>query len=186
MNGFVIVSFMEVFMEKKRVGQRSVRFLKPPHLAASASVVGKKEGEGPLHTYFDHIDETDLFGGQSWEEAESSMQKQAVELAIQKAGYTKEDMHYILAGDLLGQLIASAFGIAQTDIPFLGIYGACSTFAEGILLSSVFSAFAKKNCAAVLFCVINCRDYCGCAIVSVKKVEIIVYIKYRIHKNTSL
>ena len=134
-------------MEKKRVGQRSVRFLKPPHLAASASVVGKKEGEGPLHTYFDHIDETDLFGGQSWEEAESSMQKQAVELAIQKAGYTKEDMHYILAGDLLGQLIASAFGIAQTDIPFLGIYGACSTMGEGLLVSAMLveAGFAERT-----------------------------------------
>ena len=134
-------------MEKKRVGQRSIQFLKPPHIAASASVVGKKEGEGPLHTYFDQIDETDLFGGQSWEEAESSMQKQAVELAIQKAGYTKEDMHYILAGDLLGQLIASAFGIAQTDIPFLGIYGACSTMGEGLLVSAMLveAGFAERT-----------------------------------------
>ena len=134
-------------MEKKRVGQRSIQFLKPPHVAASASVVGKKEGEGPLHTYFDKIDETDLFGGQSWEDAESSMQRQAAELAIQKAGYTKEDMHYILAGDLLGQLIASSFGIAQTNIPFLGIYGACSTMGEGLLVSAILveAGFAERT-----------------------------------------
>lgn len=134
-------------MEKKRVGQRSIQFLKPPHVAASASVVGKKEGEGPLHTYFDKIDETDLFGGQSWEDAESSMQRQAAELAIQKAGYTEEDMHYILAGDLLGQLIASAFGIAQTNIPFLGIYGACSTMGEGLLVSAMLveAGFAERT-----------------------------------------
>lgn len=134
-------------MEKKRVGQRSIQFLKPPHVAASASVVGKKEGEGPLHTYFDRIDETDLFGGQSWEDAESSMQRQAAELAIQKAGYETEDMHYILAGDLLGQLIASSFGIAQTNIPFLGIYGACSTMGEGLLVSSMLveAGFAERT-----------------------------------------
>lgn len=137
----------EASMEKKRVGQRSIQFLKPPHVAATASVVGKKEGEGPLHTYFDRIDETDLFGGQSWEDAESSMQRQAVELAIQKAGYKTEDMHYILAGDLLGQLIASSFGIAQTNIPFLGIYGACSTMGEGLLVSAMLveAGFAERT-----------------------------------------
>lgn len=134
-------------MEKKRVGKQSIRFLKPPHLAASAGVVGKKEGEGPLHTFFDVIDETDLFGGKSWEEAESSMQKQAVELAIQKAGYSKEQMHYILAGDLLGQMIASAFGIAQMNISFLGIYGACSTMGEGLIVSAMLveSGFAERT-----------------------------------------
>lgn len=134
-------------METKRIGQRSIQFLKPPHVAASASVVGKKEGEGPLHTYFDRIDETDLFGGQSWEDAESSMQRQAAELAIEKAGYTPEDMHYILAGDLLGQLIASSFGIAKTNIPFLGIYGACSTMGEGLLVSSMLveAGFAERT-----------------------------------------
>lgn len=134
-------------MEKKRVGQQSIQFLKPPHVAASASIVGKKEGEGPLHTYFDKIDQTDLFGGKSWEEAESNMQKQAAELAIQKAGYEKEDMHYILAGDLLGQLIASSFGIAKTNIPFLGIYGACSTMGEGLVVSAMLveAGFAERT-----------------------------------------
>lgn len=134
-------------MEKKRVGQQSIRFLKPPHLAASAGVVGKKEGEGPLHTFFDCIDETDLFGGKSWEDAESSMQKQAVELAIQKAGYTKEQMHYILAGDLLGQMIASSFGIAQMGISFLGIYGACSTMGEGLIVAAMLveAGFAERT-----------------------------------------
>ena len=134
-------------MEQKRVGQRSIQFLKPPHVAASASIVGKKEGEGPLHTYFDRRDETDLFGGQSWEDAESSMQRQAAELAIQKAGYETKDMHYILAGDLLGQLIASSFGIAQTNIPFLGIYGACSTMGEGLIVSAMLveAGFAERT-----------------------------------------
>lgn len=114
-----------------------MRFENPPHIAATASVVGKKEGEGPLRTFFDVIDETDLFGGENWEDAESGMLKQAAELAVKKAGYEKSEIEYILAGDLLGQLIASAFGIAKLDIPFLGIYGACSTMGEGLLVGAM-------------------------------------------------
>ena len=134
-------------MESKRIGKQSIQFFKPPHIIAAASVVGKKEGEGPLHTYFDYIDETDLFGGENWEDAESSMQRQVVELAIQKAEYQKEEIHYILAGDLLGQLIASSFGIAKLSIPFLGIYGACSTMGEGLIMASMLidGGFAEKT-----------------------------------------
>ena len=112
-------------MEKKRVGQRSIQFLKPPHVAASASVVGKKEGEGCFKDYFDKVSQDDYFGTQSWEDAESTLQKEAVTLALSKGEINKENIHYILSGDLLGQSIASSFGlksfIRMSLIPFIPI-----------------------------------------------------------------
>ena len=90
-------------------GKQSLRFAKTPFILNSASVVGKKEGEGPLGEYFDVIGNDDKFGCESWEEAESTLQKEAATLALGKSGLTPEEIRYIFAGDLLGQTIATSF-----------------------------------------------------------------------------
>ena len=115
----------------KMVGKQSVSFSDPPCILGSASICGPKEAEGPLADYFDIRSEDPTFGKDSWEEGESEMIRQAVELAIKKADKKKEEIRYIFAGDLLGQLIATTFGIKDLDIPVFGLYGACSTCGEG-------------------------------------------------------
>lgn len=104
-----------------------------------AGVAGKKEGEGPLGQYFDKIVEDSHFGKDSWEKAESRFQLEAVSLAVQKAGITKEDIDIICSGDLINQCIGSTYGLRELEIPFLGIYGACSTMAEGLIISSLLT-----------------------------------------------
>lgn len=127
-------------------GKQSIIFSNPPVIAGAASAVGSKEGEGPLRGYFDLIDNEDMFGGSSWEDAESRMQLEAAKAAIKKAGYTKKDIRCIVGGDLLGQLIATSFGIESLDIPLLGVYGACSTMGESMLVASVLidGMFAER------------------------------------------
>lgn len=110
-----------------QLGKQSIEIKTPIYIRNSASVVGSKEGEGPLAELFDMVGQDDMFGCASWEEAESSLQKDAVYLALGKAGIKKEEIRYIFAGDLLGQSIASSFGIASYELPFIGMYGACST-----------------------------------------------------------
>lgn len=129
-----------------RIGKQSLRFTEAPFIASSASVVGKKEGEGPLADYFDMIGKDDKFGCESWEEAESTLQKEAAVLAIGKSDYKKEDIRYIFAGDLLGQTIATSFGLMDFNIPLFGLYGACSTAGESMSLGAMCIAggFAKQ------------------------------------------
>ena len=130
----------------KRLGRASFRLEEPVYIVGSASVVGKKEGEGPLGLLFDVVGEDDFFGCGSWEEAESALQKQAVQIAMQKAGVSAEEVNLIFAGDLLGQSIASSFGLADYQIPLLGVYGACSTCGESLALGAmaVSGKFAEK------------------------------------------
>ena len=123
--------------KNKMIGKQSIEFGSPIWIQCSASIVGKKEGQGPLGKLFDKISRDDLFGGNSWEEAESAMQKETVQLCIQKAGIQIEDIRYLFAGDLLGQCIASSFGLAEFNTPLFGLYGACSTSALSITLGSI-------------------------------------------------
>ncbi len=118
-------------------GKQSIKLPMPVYIRASASVVGKKEGEGPLGALFDMIGSDGLFGAKNWEEAESTLQKEAVSLAIGKAGMKKEDIRYLMAGDLLGQEVASCFGVADFEIPFFGLFGACSTCGESLSLGAM-------------------------------------------------
>ncbi len=125
-------------MRKQTVGKQSIAFEQAPHILGAASIVGKKEGEGPLGKYFDKIGEEDgLFGGKSWEEAESTLQKEAVSMALAKAGIDRQQLRLIYAGDLLAQTIASSFGILGFHTPVYGLYGACSTMGEGLSLASM-------------------------------------------------
>lgn len=119
------------------VGKQSIQFEQAPYVLGSASIVGKKEGEGPLGKLFDVVGEDDKFGEDTWEEAESTLQKEAVMLAMGKAGLKKEDIRYIFGGDLLGQNIATTFGLMELNIPLFGLYGACSTAGESLSLAAM-------------------------------------------------
>lgn len=118
-------------------GGQSVKFPVPVFIRESASIVGRKEGEGPLGELFDMKGEDDLFGCNTWEEAESSLQRDALHLAIQKAGLHSTDIRYLFAGDLLGQSIATSFGLAQFERPLFGLYGACSTCGLSLSLGAM-------------------------------------------------
>lgn len=135
-------------MEKNqsyRRGKQSVYLPRPVYIHSSASVVGKKEGEGRLKDYFDMISEDDYFGTKSWEDAESTLQKEAVTLAIGKGKIKQEELDYILSGDLLGQSIASSFGLKNFETPLFGLYGACSTCGESLSLGSMLIAAGYAN-----------------------------------------
>lgn len=118
-------------------GTQSIVFDKAPYVVSSASVVGKKEGEGPLGRYFDFVDETDLYGKETWEEAESEMQRQACLRALKKAKVKSDEVHHLFGGDLLRQGIATSMGLEELEIPLFGLYGACSTSGEAISLSAM-------------------------------------------------
>ena len=122
---------------KKQQGIQSVKFEEPPIICAAAPVVGQKDGHGPFGDVFDQIESDPKVGGDTWEDAEGRLQERAAELAIQKAGCGKEAIRYIVAGDLLGQLMASSFGLAGFDKPLFGVYGACSTMGESIGIGSM-------------------------------------------------
>ncbi len=143
--------------EQKMIGRQSVSFKNPPCILGRASVAGSKEGEGPLGSFFDYIEEDPKFGADTWEEAESNMQKKAAELALENAGYQPKDIRYMIAGDLLGQLIATSFGLMELKIPMFGVYGACSTMGESMSLASMLveGGFADKILA------LTSSHFCG-------------------------
>ena len=133
-------------MEKnQRIGRASMQPAKPVYILGSSSIVGTKEGQGPLGLLFDMVGSDDMFGCKTWEEAESNLQKDAVYLALEKAGKKAEDISLMFAGDLLGQSIATSFGIASYQIPLFGVYGACSTCGESLTLGviSIAGGFAE-------------------------------------------
>ena len=124
-------------MSKKHVGKQSVALSDPPSIAGHACIVGSKEGQGPLRDSFDLISADSFFGEKTWEKAESAMQKTAFLMALDKAAVPPSSVDYVFAGDLLNQCIGSSFGLRDMDIPFWGLYGACSTMAEGLSLAAM-------------------------------------------------
>ncbi len=121
-------------------GSQSLIFANAPYLISAASVTGSKEAEGPLGKLFDMTSEDDLFGAQTWEEAESTMQKEACVLALGKAHVAAEDVRYLFGGDLLRQGIATSMGVEGLQIPIFGLYGACSTSGEALALAAMSAA----------------------------------------------
>ena len=120
------------------------------YITAAASVVGSQEVKGPLGKLFDLYDsKDDTFGMDTWEKTESEMQRLALSSAMKKRGISDRELDVIFAGDLVNQCISSSYGLSEFDVPFLGLFGACSTAAESMMLSAVFSTFAEKRCAAV-------------------------------------
>ena len=124
-------------MASKRVGKRTVKLQNKPTIISAASIVGPKEGKGPLKDYFNIILQDDLYGEKSWELAESKMVQTVMQMAVQKVDKKLEDVNYLIGGDLINQIIPSSFAARELGIPFFGIYGACSTMAEGMCLSSM-------------------------------------------------
>ena len=123
----------------KRIGNRTLIFENTPVIKGYASVAGRKEYEGPLGKFFDRIIYDPYNGMETFEDAESSFQAEAVSLAIEKSGVTTDEIDYIFAGDLLNQCTGSSFGIRDFQLPFLGQYGACSTMGQGLIMSAVFT-----------------------------------------------
>jgi stage V sporulation protein AD (spoVAD) len=114
-----------------------IELQKPPVIVSAASVVGKHEYEGPLGQFFDMHDPDGSFGQKTWEQAEAEMQRQAINIALSKAKNDAKNIDALFSGDLITQCICSAQGTLSYDIPFFGLYGACSTIAEGLILSSL-------------------------------------------------
>lgn len=121
----------------KKLSSRSIVFTTPPNIKSYSSTVGKDEGDGTLGEYFDVVEEDSYFGQDSWEKAESTMQCQTIQRAIKKANLTTDNIDFMFAGDLINQCTSTTYGIRDLEIPFFGIYGACSTMTEGILLASM-------------------------------------------------
>lgn len=128
------------------LGKQSLQFVNKPYLISSGAIVGSKEAEGLMGQLFDKVCYDDKFGADTWEEAESSLQKEALEIALQKGGLQKKDIQIVYAGDLLGQSIASSFGLLGYQVPHVGLYGACSTCGLSLVMGSmaVSGAFAEK------------------------------------------
>ena len=124
-------------MSTKKLGAQTAALAHPPSLIGRANVVGKKEGEGPLAAFFDYIAPDDSFGQSSWEKAESTMQKQALTQALDKAKLSASQLDWLFAGDLLNQCIGSSYAARGCGIPYFGLYGACSTMGEGLALASM-------------------------------------------------
>lgn len=134
----------------ERKGQYTVTLSGRPSILGYAAVVGKKEGEGPLATFFDQIFEDTTMGEKSWEKAESAFQREAFTRAVNKAGLSPSQIQFLFAGDLLNQNIASTFGLREYAIPLLGQFGACSTMAQTLACASIFvDSGAADLCAAV-------------------------------------
>lgn len=129
----------------KKIGKQTITFDKPVTIKETASIVGPKESQGPLAKYFDKCLEDEFWGEKSWEKAESKIIKEAVNTVILKSGVPQDQIDYCFAGDLLNQCISSEFGLRDTNIPFFGVFGACSTFVESIMLGSVFVESGAAN-----------------------------------------
>lgn len=122
----------------EKIGLRTLKFTKPPKIMGYASVVGKKEGEGPLGGLFDKITADSYDGLDTYEDAESKLQTEAASIAMKKCGLKNSDIDLAFAGDLLNQCVGSSFGLKDYNIPYLGQYGACSTMAQNLIAASVF------------------------------------------------
>ena len=140
-------------------GAQSIMFREAPYLISAASVAGSKEADGPIGKLFDVTDKDDLFGAQTWEEAESNMQKEACVLAAGKAHVDLKKIRYLFGGDLLRQGIATSMGVEALQIPMFGLYGACSTSGEALRTHCVLH-MAWAELLQFYFYYFYCRHIC--------------------------
>lgn len=124
-------------MALNRQGSRTMVLSSPVYFAGSGNAVGRMEGSGPLSDYFDYVDPDDRLGQPVWEQSEQEFQRKALFQALDSAGLTADRLDALFAGDLLNQCVASAFAARELGAPYLGLYGACSTFGEGLTLASM-------------------------------------------------
>lgn len=137
-------------MKTKKEGSQTVFFEHPPHILATNAIAGSKESQGPLGAFFDETVEDDLWGEKSWEMTESKFMQQTVLSALKKSNVHPADVDYIFAGDLLNQCTSTNYGIRVFSIPFIGLYGACSTMGLSMKMAamSIDGGFANR-CVAV-------------------------------------
>ena len=121
----------------KRKGRQTVIFNSEPSIIAGAAIAGKKEGKGPLFADFDVILSDEYLGMDSWEKAESAMQKRTAELALSKSRVSPERLDFIFSGDLQNQCTGTHYTMRNFNVPFFGLYGACSTMTESLILSAM-------------------------------------------------
>ena len=134
----------------KRCGLHTIQMTNRPTILGYAGVGGKKEGEGPLGALLDAVFEDARLGQQTWEQAESALQREALTRAVVKAGLEMERLQVLLAGDLLNQTIASTFGLREMEVPLLGQFGACSTMGQTLAMAALFvDSGAADLCGAV-------------------------------------
>ncbi len=131
-----------------RTGSRTIRLETSPSIKGYAAVVSEKEGQGPLGREFDAVSADAYFGEKTWEKAESHIQRDAMNRALDKAGLTPSELDVVFAGDLLNQCIGSAYAMRELNVPFIGLYGACSTMAESLALAALFVDCGIAGCAA--------------------------------------
>ena len=133
-----------------QAGKQSFRFTDPPVITAWASVAGKKEAEGPLGKTFDITSGDPHFGQKTWEQAEKQMQQAALRRLLRKAELSPRELGLVFSGDLLNQCIGSSFCLRNSGIPHIGLYGACSTMAESLLMASMAVGGGFVRCAAAM------------------------------------
>ena len=121
-----------------KLGKHTLQLTTPPTILETAAIVGPKESNGPLAEYFDKCIEDEFWGEDSWEKAESKFVKETVNTVLEKSGVARKNIDYVFAGDLLNQCISSSFAMRDSNMPFFGLFGACSTFVEGLCIGSVF------------------------------------------------
>lgn len=121
----------------KRLGKQTVKLQNPPSILSTASIVGPKEGQGPLRLYFDEIIEEEMWGEKSWEKAESKLMRETFSKIVNKSRKSLSEVNYVIAGDLLNQCISANFGLRESGVPFFGVFGACSTMAESMSLGAM-------------------------------------------------
>lgn len=132
----------------KRMGDSTIEFSDMVNIVGFGSIAGKKEAEGPLKNDFDKIEYDMHLGQDTWEKAESQLQKEALSLALQKAQCSSSDVDYLFAGDLLNQCISSSYGLKDFSIPYLGQYGACSTMVQGLIMAAVMVSSTASHISA--------------------------------------
>ncbi len=133
----------------KRIGKQTVEISNPVYISNTYSIVGPKESEGPISRYFDNTIQDPFYGESTWEKAESKLIKTSITGCIAKSKISMQDIEYVLAGDLLNQCTSSCFAIRETDIPFIGLFGACSTMVESMALASML---IDSSCANNILC----------------------------------
>ena len=136
----------------KKIGKQTIEFDNPPSIISTASIVGPKESTGPLAKYFDKCLDDEFFGEKTWEKAESKIIRETANIAVSKTNLSFSDIDYCFAGDLLNQCISSTFGFRDSNIPFIGLFGACSTFVESLINASVF---ISSNVGKTALCAVS-------------------------------
>lgn len=134
-------------MTKNRIGKQTFLFNEKPEILGTGSVVGVKEGAGPLREYFDTVLKDDSYGEKTWEKTEIKMLTESIQLSVGRSGKSMEQINVMVSGDLLNQLMSASFSARNLGLPFLGVYGACSTMTESMIFGSILVDGGYADCA---------------------------------------